>query len=128
MHSMIPRAISAAISRRGLMLAERRRAHLVELYKTGRWKRYFDEHEFLSRMREAVHEVELWTAAMAPWDEPSAAPPDTSAPAAAAGPEFRIAAAAEPAPGAAAHGVVVPAGVLGEIAPDQSRGASGVLS
>lgn len=124
MHSMIPRAISAETSRKGLMLAERRRAHLVELYKTGRWKRYFDEHEFLSRMREAVHEVELWTAAMAPWNEPAAAPV-AAAPAAA--PEFRIAAAAEASAGGA-DAMIVPAGVLGEIAPDQSLGAPGALS
>jgi uncharacterized repeat protein (TIGR03809 family) len=71
---MIPRAIPAATSRKGLMLAERRRAHLVELYKSGRWKRYFSEQEFLARMRDAVHDVELWSAATALWDEPDAAP------------------------------------------------------
>jgi uncharacterized repeat protein (TIGR03809 family) len=70
MPSLIPRAIPASTSRKGLMLAERRRAHFVELYKTGRWKRYFTEQEFLARMREAVHEVELWSAATALWDEP----------------------------------------------------------
>lgn len=74
MPSMIPRAIPAATSRKGLMLAERRRAHLVELYKSGRWKRYFSEQEFLARMRDAVHDVELWSAATALWDEPDAAP------------------------------------------------------
>lgn len=74
MPSMIPRAIPAATSRKGLMLAERRRAHLVELYKSGRWKRYFSEQEFLARMRDAVHDVELWSAATALWDEPDAVP------------------------------------------------------
>jgi len=29
------------------VLAERRRAHLLELYQTGRWKRYFTEERFL---------------------------------------------------------------------------------
>lgn len=69
----IPRAFPAAISRKGLELAERRRAHLVELYKSGRWRRYFDEQEFLARTREAIREVAFWTAAIALWDEPGAA-------------------------------------------------------
>ncbi|NVO14712.1 MAG: TIGR03809 family protein [Rhodoplanes sp.] len=76
MPSLIPRGIPASTSRKGLMLAERRRAHFVELYKTGRWKRYFTEHEFLARMREAVREVDQWTAAAALWDEPAATPAD----------------------------------------------------
>jgi uncharacterized repeat protein (TIGR03809 family) len=33
-------------------LAERRRAHFVELYHTGRWKRYYSEERFLLKMRE----------------------------------------------------------------------------
>ena len=32
-------------------LAERRRAHFVELYHTGRWKRYYSEEQFLLKMR-----------------------------------------------------------------------------
>ncbi|MFL9827813.1 TIGR03809 family protein [Rhodoplanes sp. SY1] len=86
----IPRAVSAATSRKGLELAERRRAHLVELYKSGRWRRYFDEQDFLARTREAVREVELWAAAVALWDEPAPAP--SGAPPTAA-PEIRIVAA-----------------------------------
>jgi hypothetical protein len=35
-------------------LAERRRAHFVELYHTGRWKRYYSEEQFLLKMREAI--------------------------------------------------------------------------
>ncbi|MFD2182035.1 TIGR03809 family protein [Rhodoplanes azumiensis] len=93
MPTTIPRAFSAATSRKGLDLAERRRAHLVDLYKSGRWRRYFDEQEFLARTREAIREVEFWTAAIALWDEPGAA-------AAAPAPELETAPAPprEPAP------------------------------
>jgi uncharacterized repeat protein (TIGR03809 family) len=41
-------------------LAERRRAHYIELYQSGRWKLYFTEEQFLVRMREAVRSSERW--------------------------------------------------------------------
>jgi len=41
-------------------LAERRRAHLVELYDSGRWKGYFTEAQFIHRMRQAVQQSERW--------------------------------------------------------------------
>ena len=41
-------------------LAERRRAHLVELYDSGRWKHYYSEEQFLLRMREAIRLTERW--------------------------------------------------------------------
>jgi uncharacterized repeat protein (TIGR03809 family) len=41
-------------------LAERRRAHFIELYKSGRWKLYFTEEQFLLHMREAVRASERW--------------------------------------------------------------------
>ena len=41
-------------------LSERRRAHLVELYHSGRWKRYYSEQAFLERMREAIRASERW--------------------------------------------------------------------
>jgi uncharacterized repeat protein (TIGR03809 family) len=41
-------------------LAERRRAHFIELYQSGRWKHYFTEEQFLLRMREAVRASERW--------------------------------------------------------------------
>ena len=34
-------------------LAERRRAHHLDLYKSGRWKRYYTDEEFVAQMREA---------------------------------------------------------------------------
>jgi uncharacterized repeat protein (TIGR03809 family) len=41
-------------------LAERRRAHLIELYHSGRWKRYYSEERFLQCMREAIRAAERW--------------------------------------------------------------------
>jgi uncharacterized repeat protein (TIGR03809 family) len=42
------------------VLAERRRAHFVELYHTGRWRRYYGEEEFLLKMREAMKASDRW--------------------------------------------------------------------
>jgi uncharacterized repeat protein (TIGR03809 family) len=45
--------------------AERRRAHFVELYRSGRWKQYYSEERFLACLREAMRESERW-ATLAP--------------------------------------------------------------
>jgi uncharacterized repeat protein (TIGR03809 family) len=50
------------VTRKWLSLAERRKAHLVELYESGRWRLYYNEAEFISRLREAIREIELWSA------------------------------------------------------------------
>jgi len=42
------------------MLAERRRRHYVELYRSERWRRYFTEEAFLLRMRDVIQNVETW--------------------------------------------------------------------
>ncbi|MBV8791410.1 MAG: TIGR03809 family protein [Pseudolabrys sp.] len=49
-----------AIAQRWSDLAERRRAHFIELFKSGRWKHYYSEQEFLDRLREAVACAENW--------------------------------------------------------------------
>ena len=41
-------------------LAERRRKHLQELYRSGRWRRYYSEEQFLVRMHEAIWLSERW--------------------------------------------------------------------
>jgi uncharacterized repeat protein (TIGR03809 family) len=41
-------------------LAQRRQAHFVELYHTGRWKRYYGEEQFLLKMREAMKASDRW--------------------------------------------------------------------
>jgi hypothetical protein len=48
------------LSQKWRELAERRRAHFVELYRTGRWKHYYTEDEFVSRMREVFHAADAW--------------------------------------------------------------------
>ncbi len=59
-------------------LVDRRCAHFVELHSSGRWKLYYDEAEFVLRMREAIDLAETWLqitsllndhAASAPADE-----------------------------------------------------------
>ena len=44
-----------------LSLAEQRRDDLVELYRSGRWRRYFSESEFLAVMRAVKADVESWS-------------------------------------------------------------------
>lgn len=61
------------LTRKWHALAERRREHLLELYQSGRWKRYYDEPTFLAQMREAVAAAEDWSKVVDP-DKPSARP------------------------------------------------------
>ena len=49
------------ITRRWRELAERRRIHFVELYDSGRWKRYYNESEFVAQMHEVVAQSDAWT-------------------------------------------------------------------
>ena len=41
-------------------LVNRRCAHFIELHKSGRWKHYYEEAQFLLLMSEAVVLAELW--------------------------------------------------------------------
>jgi len=52
--------MSIEVTRKWRGLAEQRRAHLVELYDTGRWKHYYSEDQLLAKMREAIRLVETW--------------------------------------------------------------------
>jgi uncharacterized repeat protein (TIGR03809 family) len=45
-------------------LAQRRRKHLSELYRSGAWHRYFTEETLRAQMREAASEVERWGAVL----------------------------------------------------------------
>jgi hypothetical protein len=42
-------------------LAERRRAHFLDLHESGRWKRYYNESEFAASEREAIQSADAWT-------------------------------------------------------------------
>jgi uncharacterized repeat protein (TIGR03809 family) len=48
------------MARQWQSLAERRRQHLLELYRSGRWRRYYSEDELMAQMRDAVRGVEQW--------------------------------------------------------------------
>ena len=61
-HAMDP----AARKRRDL--AERRRAHFVELFESGRWRHYYSDTEFLVEMRKAMAIAQKW-AQLAPTAE-----------------------------------------------------------
>ena len=50
------------IARQWQVLAERRRNHLLELYRTGRWRRYYSEDQLMAEMRDAVREIRGWGA------------------------------------------------------------------
>ena len=56
-------------------LAERRRAHFVELFHSGRWKHYYTEERFLLSMREAIRATERWALIAPPSAEVEKAPP-----------------------------------------------------
>ena len=56
-----PIQMPSDVTQKWRALAEQRYAHFVELQQTGRWKYYYSEHDFLVRMREAVHLLEMWT-------------------------------------------------------------------
>jgi uncharacterized repeat protein (TIGR03809 family) len=56
-------------------LAERRLAHLTELFETGRWRRYYSENVFLENIREAKAMLETWrdlTLGKVPLERPQA--------------------------------------------------------
>jgi len=49
-------------------LAERRREHHIELYRTGRWRHYYTEQQFLIELRTAIALAQRW-ATIAPRPE-----------------------------------------------------------
>jgi uncharacterized repeat protein (TIGR03809 family) len=70
MSEQIPRCMPVELTRRWRELAERRRAHLIELYDTGRWKHYYTEEQLVARVREAIRLAETWDQLSARPDAP----------------------------------------------------------
>jgi uncharacterized repeat protein (TIGR03809 family) len=72
-----------AVSHKWRRLAERRQAHLVELFQSGRWKHYYTEEQLLRYLREADRLTERWTEIAPPAAEAAlredAAPSDADA-------------------------------------------------
>lgn len=48
------------VASRWRTLTERQVANLVEMYETGRWRRYYGEEQFRLLMQESVAAVEAW--------------------------------------------------------------------
>jgi len=48
------------VARKWLALAERRRAHVIELRESGRWRHYYTPEEFLDALSEAVNSRDEW--------------------------------------------------------------------
>ena len=70
------------IALKWLNIAERRRDHHLDLYKSGRWKHYYTDEEFLIEMRQAVAIADRW-AVIAPRPGEREAPAAIEQPAAA---------------------------------------------
>ena len=66
MADTIPRQMSPDVTGKWHDLAERRRAHFIELYETGRWKHYYSEREFVALMRETVQLADDWSRLVEP--------------------------------------------------------------
>jgi uncharacterized repeat protein (TIGR03809 family) len=64
-------------------LAERRRNHFVDLYRSGRWRHYYSSEEFLSEMNEAVALAQRWAKIAPRREEPPQAAGAAKSPAAA---------------------------------------------
>lgn len=65
-------------------LAERRRAHFVDLYESGRWKHYYTDIEFVEELRQAVAIAQRWAKIAPRPDELPAQPVEAQRPKAAA--------------------------------------------
>lgn len=72
MSARLPAHALDEVAQKWRLLAQRRRAHFVELYESGRWKHYYSEEQFLYRMREAIHLSERWAQIAPPLDDPEA--------------------------------------------------------
>jgi uncharacterized repeat protein (TIGR03809 family) len=58
-----PGAAATELARKWQELAERRRSHLLEMHRSGRWRRYYTEEQLTAQMRDAVRGIAQWSAA-----------------------------------------------------------------
>jgi hypothetical protein len=61
-HSIVP---TTEIANKFLALIEQSRAHIAELYDTGRWRLYYSDEEFRARAREVIALRDKWAAVAA---------------------------------------------------------------
>ena len=52
--------VSVESARKWLSLAARRRSYFVDLYRSGRWTRHFDEATLKKHIIEVIADVERW--------------------------------------------------------------------
>ncbi len=71
MQARSPALSSGQLAQRWRDLAERRRSHFIELYQTGRWKHYYTEAEFVTRLREVFQAAETWEKLASPQQPPA---------------------------------------------------------
>ena len=48
------------LARKWCDLADRRRAHALDLYHSGRWRHYYNEADFLAHLRDVMKDAEDW--------------------------------------------------------------------
>jgi uncharacterized repeat protein (TIGR03809 family) len=48
------------VSRKWREFAERRCAYFLDLHRSGRWKHYYTEEEFIARLRDVRNAAEIW--------------------------------------------------------------------
>lgn len=65
MRIVATRRSSEDIARAWRALIQKRREHLTELYRNGRYKRYFTEQALLQAMRESANAAQDWDAFIA---------------------------------------------------------------
>src|SRR5215470_6382505 len=60
MAAQAPYRLPDELAQRWQKLAERRREYFVELYRSGRWRRYFSDGDFRTLIREVIEGVDAW--------------------------------------------------------------------
>ncbi len=71
------------ITRQWHALAERRLAYFTELYRSGRWRRYYAQEHFALRMLDVIKAAKAWNdLAERSWNEPPVKRDDDLRPAA----------------------------------------------
>lgn len=62
MSERLPAHALEEVAQKWRVLAERRCAYFLELHRSGRWRHYYSEEQFLVRLREAIRLSERWVA------------------------------------------------------------------
>jgi hypothetical protein len=74
MSARLPAHTLDEVAQKWRALAERRCAHFLELRRSGRWRYYYGEAQFLDRLREAIRLSARWAEIAPPPMDEAAAP------------------------------------------------------